>query len=142
MNKTFPLFAILSSALYLNANAHDKIINKEILLAQNEEQKNHQEKIDPTQDVAGGLGEKGYSAPKYAVLPTGKTLPKGIFKIDTALVYSFGNQGFDSNGSQVDNGLTYKRWITGAQIQYGLSNSVSLGIGTIFPEDIHNTPSS
>ena len=132
MNKTFPLFAILSSALYLNANAQDKTLYKEILLTQNEEQKNHQEKIDPTQDVAGGLGEKGYSAPKYAVLPTGKTLPKGIFKIDTALVYSFGNQGFDSNGSQVDNGLTYKRWITGAQIQYGLSNSVSLGIGIPF----------
>ncbi|WP_186645038.1 hypothetical protein [Fluviispira vulneris] len=94
--------------------------------AQNSTQHN---KPDPTEDVAGGVGEAGFNAPKYAVLPTGKTLPKGIFKLDLPFAYTFGSDGFDSTGNSVQNGLSMERWVNGIQLQYGLTNSISVGVG-------------
>lgn len=94
--------------------------------AQNSTQHN---KPDPTEDVAGGVGESGFNAPKYAVLPTGKTLPKGIFKLDLPFAYTFGSDGFDSTGNSVQNGLSMERWVNGIQLQYGLTNSISVGVG-------------
>lgn len=140
ITQTLPLLSILSSAFCPNAFAQNTIINNNKILAQQENfsekkiesQKQSNEKIDPTEEVAGGVGEKGYKPPKYAVLPTGKTLPKGIFKVDIPVAYSFGNQGFNSSGKRVDNGLNMRRWITGALIQYGLSNTISVGIGIPF----------
>ena len=139
---TLPLLSIFSSILYPNAFAQNSTINNDQITAQqesnsnNNKEKNNNEKLDPTEEVAGGVGEKGYKPPKSAVLPTGKTLPKGIFKIDIPVAYSFGQQTFDSSGSKVNIGLDMRRWITGALIQYGLSNTVSVGIG--FPITVSN----
>nr|BFD31923.1 hypothetical protein GTC16762_15410 [Pigmentibacter ruber] len=128
------LIAILGSSLTFQSTAFCEENNEKNSsnIAQNTnatDEKNENHKIDPTADVAGGLGEKGRTPPKYAVLQTGKTLPEGIFKIDLPLAYSFGNQGFDSNGKKVDNGISMKRFITGIAIQYGLTNSLSVAVG-------------
>ncbi|KAB8033262.1 hypothetical protein [Fluviispira multicolorata] len=114
IKQAFSLFSIIISATSINVQAQD--------IAQNN-------KIDPTEEVAGGVGEVGYKAPKYAVLPTGKTLPKGIFKLDLPFAYTFGDQGFDSNAKSVSNGLDMSRWVNGIMLQYGLTNSISIGIG-------------
>jgi hypothetical protein len=133
--RSLPLITILSFSFYQSVYAETKKENQTLksnqVTAQNKStsETKIEEKPDPTEDVAGGVGKKGYNAPKYAVLPTGKTLPKGIFKIDIPVAYSFGKQGFDSNGKRVDNGISYSRWITGVQIQYGLSSTVSVGVG-------------
>lgn len=134
MNYMFPLLSILGTTYNHSAYSQynfQKISSTLDSNSSNKSEKNSHEleQIDPTKEVAGGLGEKGYTAPKYAVLPTGKTLPKSIFKVDIPVAYSFGNFGFDSSGRRVNNGLTINRWITGALIQYGLSNSVSIAIG-------------
>lgn len=87
------------------------------------------EEPDPTAAVAGGVGKEGFKPPKYAVLPTGKTLPAGIFKIDFPLAYSFGSQGITSDGTKDENGLEFKRWMGGVIINYGVSHTVSVGVG-------------
>lgn len=86
----------------------------------------------PTSDVAGGMGEPGFKPPKYAVLPTGKTLPQGIFRADVPVAYSFASSGFDAAGNQGNYGLSFKRWMSGFILQYGLSNSVSVAVGVPF----------
>ncbi|APJ04008.1 hypothetical protein [Silvanigrella aquatica] len=134
---TIPFFSILSSSIYTSSFADNLDLINPKLIAQNnndiDSQDNTQqqltEKIDPTDEVAGGVGEKGHKAPKYAVLPTGKTLPKGIFKVDVPVAYTFGNESFDSNGKRINMGLDMKRWMTGILLQYGLSNTVSVGVG-------------
>lgn len=93
----------------------------------------------PTSDVAGGLGEAGFKPPKYAILPTGKTLPKGIFRADIPLAYSFADSGFDGNGNSGNYGLSFKRWMSGTILQYGVSNSVSVAIGVPFVISNHAT---
>lgn len=86
----------------------------------------------PTSDVAGGVGEQGFTPPKYAVLPTGKTLPKGIFRLEMPLAYSFADVGFDGAGNKGAYGLSFKRWMNGGILQYGLTNSVSVAVGVPF----------
>lgn len=137
INSCSSLIAILGSlfALQNEVFSQENSHFKNSQLVQNTEtvdKKNKLHQIDPTADVAGGLGEKGRTPPKYAILQTGKTLPEGIFKIDLPVAYSFGNQGFSSSGKKVDNGITAKRWITGMAIQYGLTNSVSVAVGFPF----------
>ena len=87
------------------------------------------EKPNPTSTVAGGVGEQGYKPPQYAVLPTGKTLPKGIFHTEFITANTFGHSGFDEDGHSGNQGLDYNRWMGGLKVQYGLSNSISLAIG-------------
>lgn len=128
------LFALLGSLFFYQSNVFSQENTEEIeqYHTQNSTpnvEKKTEEQIDPTAAVAGGLGEQGRTPPKYAVLQTGKTLPKGIFKVDLPVAYSFGNQGFNSSGKKIDNGITASRWITGVAVQYGLTNSVSIGIG-------------
>lgn len=84
---------------------------------------------DSSTDLIENQSEARYQAPKYAVSPSGKTLPKGIFKLDFPTAYTFGGKGFDSKGNSVDNGVYMSRWIEGFLIQYGLTNSISIGVG-------------
>lgn len=86
-------------------------------------------KPSPIEDVAGGIGQDGFKAPDYAILPTGKTLPKGIFRAQYISAFTFSDFGYDENGKQGKNGLDYGRYMSGIQLEYGLSNSVSLAIG-------------
>lgn len=129
--KYFSLLGFIASSFSVHA------LPEKLIVQNNKSTVQQDTKIDPTADVAGGVAEEKRPAPKYAVLPTGKTLPKGIFKVEMPVAYSFGTMGFDSEGKKVNNGLDYKRLITGAVIQYGLTNSISIGIGLPFV-NVHN----
>lgn len=95
--------------------------------------KNKIEEPRPIDEVAGGLGVEHRKPPKYAVLPTGKTLPKGIFRVEIPTAYTFGNgTGFDSSGKHVDNGFWLSRWMMGIALHYGVSDRISIGIGVPF----------
>ncbi|MES2615498.1 MAG: hypothetical protein V4591_08790 [Bdellovibrionota bacterium] len=96
-----------------------------------------EEPPNPTKDVAGGVGKGDFKPPEYAVLPTGKTLPEGIYRVQFITAYTFGNFGFDENKSQQKNGLNYARWMTGTQLEYGLTNKVSLAVGIPFVNSNH-----
>lgn len=87
----------------------------------------------PIDEVAGALGVEHRKAPKTAVLPTGKTLPKGIYRIEVPTAYTFGSgNGYGSSGKVVDNGFWMQRWMMGAALHYGISDRVSIGIGVPF----------
>lgn len=109
------------------------------LTTQEVAQKEGHSEPDPTAAVAGGVGKEGFKPPKYAVLPTGKTLPAGIFKIDFPVAYSFGSSGLTRDGTKDHNGLEFKRWMGGVIINYGVSHTVSVGVG--FPIVFSNTAS-
>ncbi|RDB36493.1 MAG: hypothetical protein DCC88_05015 [Spirobacillus cienkowskii] len=129
--KYFSLVGFIASSFSVHS------LPEKIIAQNNNLEAQQKSKIDPTAEVAGGVGEEKRPAPRFAVLPTGKTLPKGIFKVEMPVAYSFGTMGFDSEGKKVNNGLDYKRLITGALIQYGLTNSISIGIGLPFV-NVHN----
>jgi hypothetical protein len=95
------------------------------------------ENPNPTTDVAGGVGENGFKPPEYAVLPTGKTLPKGIFRARFITARTFGDFGFDESGDKSNTGLDYDRWMGGLQLEYGLTKSFSIGIGVPYVYSNH-----
>lgn len=102
-----------------------------------EEQKQHltqdAPQPSPIDEVAGALGKEHRKPPKYAVLPTGKTLPKGIFRVEVPTAYTFGSgAGFDEVGKHVDNGFWIERWMMGVALNYGISDTVSIGMGVPF----------
>jgi len=83
----------------------------------------------PIDEVAGAFKAEHQKPPKFAALPTGKTLPKGFFRVDIPTAYTFGENGFSSSAKRIKNGFWIDRWMTGFLFQYGISDTVSIGIG-------------
>ncbi len=80
--------------------------------------------------------ENEIKLPDFAVVPTAKTLPKGIFKADVPLAYTFGNSGFNNHFERKENGFEIRRVMSAVVLQYGITDSLSFGLG--LPYTIHN----
>ncbi len=86
----------------------------------------------PIDEVEGAFDVKKRKPPHTAALPTGKTLPQGFFRVETPVAYTWGQNGWSSAAKPIKNGFWVNRWITGFLVSYGLSDTVSLGIGVPF----------
>ena len=130
------LFAIAGLSAHFNACASDlplpTLASNEAVLGETPSTKTDEaakDKPDPTKEVAGGVQKGSIKPPETAVLPTGKTLPKGIFRARFITAHTYSDSGYTEEGKRRENGLDYNRWMSGVQLEYGLSKSISIGIG-------------
>ena len=109
-------------------NTHSSTQMSPVTIAKDPDQKENDDS-SLSREIKAEEEDIGSVPPTYTVFPAARTLPEKVIRGTTFYAYTYGDSGFSPDGEKMRQGFTIQRGMTGLILAYGLTKTVTIGVG-------------